>query len=95
MNYIYLQEWVPSMASHYFWMDGGPVRIDHFGPKLTNNKQNLVEYRTNSLNGSPKDWCTTLNLCLCPTTWRNIATLSLLSLVIGSIYKAMNIHIYN
>ena len=54
MNYIYLQEWVPSVASHYFWMDGGARRLDHFCPKLTNSKQDLVEYPTNSLNGSPE-----------------------------------------
>ena len=35
-----------------FWMDGGARRLDHFCPKLTNSKQDLVEYPTNSLHGS-------------------------------------------
>jgi len=35
----------------FFWMDGGARRLDYFC-QLTNNKQDLVEYPTNSLHGS-------------------------------------------
>ena len=39
----YLQEWSPSVASKYLWVNGSARRFDHLIPKLTNSIQNLVE----------------------------------------------------
>ena len=50
----YLHIWVPSLATHDFWMCGSGRRLDHFSPKLTNSIENLVEDSTNCLNGPPK-----------------------------------------
>jgi hypothetical protein len=50
----YLHIWVPSLATHDFWMCGSGRRLDHFIPKLTNSIENLVEDSTNYLNESPK-----------------------------------------
>ena len=54
MNNKYLHIWVPSLATHDFWMCGSGRRLDHFIPKLTNSIENLVEDSTNYLNKSPK-----------------------------------------
>ena len=50
----YLQEWIPSMASKYLWVNGSTRRLDHHIPKLTNSIQNLVEVSVYYLNGPPK-----------------------------------------
>ena len=50
----YLQEWIPSMASKYLWVNGSARRLDHLIPKLTNSIQNLVEVSVHCLNGPPK-----------------------------------------
>ena len=50
----YLHIWVPSLATHDFWICGSGRRLDHFIPKLTNSIENLVEDSTNCLNGPPK-----------------------------------------
>jgi hypothetical protein len=50
----YLHKWVPSLATHDFWMYGSGRKLDHFIPKLTDSIENLVEDSTNCLNEPPK-----------------------------------------
>ena len=50
----YLHIWVPSLATHDFWMCASGRRLNHFSPKLNNSIKNLVEDSTNCLNGPPK-----------------------------------------
>ena len=50
----YLQEWIPSMAPKYLWVNGSARRLDHLIPKLINSIQNVVEVFVHCLNGPPK-----------------------------------------
>ena len=50
----YLQEWIPSMASKYLWVNGNARRLDHFIPKFTNSIQDMMEVPVDCLYGPPK-----------------------------------------